>query len=136
MAITLTHGAAVLSLPPDLSWVNEFRWSAVAQAVERSITGALIVDVAARVGGRTITLRGQENTGWIDRAGLATLMTWASLPGQQFVLTHNGTARTVIFDHGTAEESNAIKQQQPVVDFSDPEPGDYYCNLEINLIEI
>lgn len=136
MSITLTNGSTTLELPPDLLWVNEFRWSEVSQSTERSVTGALLIDVAPRIGGRLITLAGRENYAWILRSGLETLKAWAALPEQQFTLTHNGVARTVIFDHGTAEESNAIKQVEPVVDFSDPEPSDYYCSLELNFLEV
>ncbi len=136
MSCTLTYGATVLDLPEDLLWTNEFRWSRVSQSVERSVTGALLVDVSTRTGGRQITLAGQEDSAWILRSGLETLQAWAALPGQQFTLIHNGVARTVIFDHGTAEESNAIKQVQPVVDFSDPEPTDYYCSLELSFLEV
>ena len=120
MPITLTLDSEVLELPEDLIWANEFQWSPVSQSTGRSITGALLVDVGTRIGGRQIMLRGSEDSAWILRSGLATLEAWAALPGQQFTLTHNGVARTVIFDHGTAEESNAIKQVQPVVDFSNP----------------
>lgn len=136
MSCTLTYGATVLELPADLLWANEFRWSAVSQSVDRSITGALLVDVATRTGGRPITLAGKEDSAWIKRSGLATLEAWAALPGQEFTLNHNGVARTVIFDHGTAEESNAIKQVQPVVGFSDPDPSDDYCSLELCFLEI
>ncbi|MCI5068418.1 hypothetical protein [Acidovorax sp.] len=135
MAITLTKDSTILELPEDLLWVNEFRWSAVSQATERSLTGALLIDVTPRVGGRLITLAGGVDYAWFERSGLETLYAWAALPEQQFTLTHNGVARTVIFDHGTAEESNAIKQVEPVIDYSDPEPDDYYCSLELNFLE-
>jgi hypothetical protein len=136
MAITLTKDSTTLELPEDLLWVNEFGFSQVSQATERSLTGAMLIDVAARVGGRRITLAGQEDSAWILRSGLESLQAWAALPGQQFTLTHNGVARTVVFDHGTDEESRAIRQVQPVIPYSDPEPSDYYCNLELNFLEI
>ena len=136
MAITLANGADILDLPPDLLWADEFRWSPVAQGTERSITGALLLDLNPRTGGRTITLQGKEDSAWILRSGLTTLLAWAALPGQQFTLTHNGVSRTVIFDHGTEEESRAIAQVEPVVDFSDPEPSDYYCSLTLRFLEI
>lgn len=136
MSCTLTYGATVLELPEDLLWTNEFRWSRVSQSVERSVTGALLLDVSTRTGGRQITLAGKEDSAWIQRSGLQTLEAWAELPGQQFTLTHNGVARTVIFDHGTAEESNAIKQLEPVIPYSDPEPGDNYCSLELSFLEV
>lgn len=135
MAITLSNGTTVLQLPPDLLWVNEFRWSSVSQATERALRGALLIDVAERVGGRPITLAGGLNE-WMLRADLEVLYTWVRLPGAQFTLTHNEVERTVIFDHGTGEESNAIKLVAPVVDYSDPEPSDYYCSLELNFLEL
>jgi len=136
MAITLARGSTVLELPQDLLWTNEYQWSPVIQSTERSITGALLVDAAARISGRLITLAGREDSAWILRSGLDTLRAWMALPGEQFVLTHNGVARTVIFDHGTGEVSGALRQVEPVIDFSDPEPSDYYCSLELNFIEI
>ena len=58
MAITLQNAGTTLALPPDLIWTDELLWSPVRQSTERSITGALIVDRAVRVGGRAITLQG------------------------------------------------------------------------------
>ncbi len=136
MPITLTLDSEVLELPGDLIWANEFQWSPVSQSTGRSITGALLVDVGTRTGGRQIMLRGSEDSAWILRSGLLTLQSWAALPGQTFTLSHNGVDRTVIFDHGSEEQSGAIKQVQPVIGFSDPEPGDHYCSLEINFLEL
>ena len=135
MSITLTLDSEVLELPEDLIWANEFQWSPVSQSTERSISGALLIDISTRTGGRKIVLRGSEDSAWIRRSGLLTLQAWAALAGQAFTLSHNGVDRTVIFDHGTDESSGAIKQVRPVVEYSDPEPGDHYCTLEINFLE-
>ena len=36
MAITLTHGATTLTLPPDLIWTDRFKWAAVEASHEYS----------------------------------------------------------------------------------------------------
>ena len=53
MAHTLTYLSTTLALPPHLLWVNEFAWQPVAMSAPRySLTGALIVESAARLAGR------------------------------------------------------------------------------------
>jgi len=136
MFITLANGATTLTLPPDLIWVDRLTWSPVAQATERSITGALIVDAAARTNGRAITLKGEGDSAWIELALLQTLRTWSETPGLQMQLTWGlDAARTVIFDHGSDETSNAMAMDA-VVAYSDPQDTDYYCNLVLRFLEI
>lgn len=130
MAIILTKGADSIALPPDLIWEDELRWSPIAQSKERSITGAWLVDVQARDGGRPITLTGTEKHAWLRRYEALTLRTWLALPEQVFTLTLNGTAYSVMFDHGTDEISHAF-EVAPVVEFSDPEPTDYLCSIAL-----
>lgn len=135
MAITLAKGAEQLTLPPDLIWEDELRWSPVAQSKERSITGAWLVDVQARDGGRPITLVGRERAGWLLRSGGLVLRAWQALPDQVFTLTWNGTAFAVMFDHGEGETSNAF-EMTPVLEYSDPEDGDYLCNVVLRFFEV
>lgn len=135
MSITLTKGIDSIALPPDLIWEDELRWSPVSQAKERSITGAWLIDVQARDGGRPITLTGRENTAWLRRADALTLIVWLALPEQVFTLTRDGVDLQVMFDHGTDETSNAL-QVTPVVEYSDPEPGDYLCNFVLRFFEV
>lgn len=132
MAITLTNGAASMALPPDLIWTNEFQWTPIVQASERSITGALILDTGVKTGGRPIVLQGAENTAWLLRAEARALLdAWVSLPGQVFTLTLNGRALQVVFDH----EAGPL-ELKPVVDYSDPIDNDYYCGATLRFLEI
>lgn len=135
MAISLTNGATSVALPPDLIWDDELRWSPVSQAKERSITGAWLVDVQARSGGRPITLLGRENSAWLRRADALNLIAWLALPGQIFTLERNGESFDVMFDHGTEEMSGAF-EVTPVVEFSDPESGDYLCNFVLRFFTV
>lgn len=130
MSITLTYAATDLSLPADLIWTDEHGWSAVEQRREYTITGALIVEAAAKQAGRSITLEGGEDFGWIAREDLATLTTWAALAGQVFTLNLHGVDRDVVFDH----EGGPI-QAAPIQDFSDPADDDRY-SIVLRLIEV
>ena len=131
MTINFIKDGSALSLPQDLIWSDELTWSAVAQAKER---GTLIVDAMARNGGQPITLTGEGNSAWIERSTLLTLKAWALIPGQRFTLELRGQTFTVIFDHGTEEETRAMAMSA-VVDYCDPEATDYYCSLTLRFIE-
>ena len=133
--ITLTKDTETLTLPQDLFWQDEFEWSPVAQAVEYSTNGALLVDIAVRQAGRSITLGGEGNSAWITRQDLQSLSNWAKLPGQVFTLDLRGQTFEVIFDHGTNEQTQAIAQAA-VVQFSDMTSTDFYCNLALRFLEI
>lgn len=134
MTITLTKDGTTLELPEDLIWSDELTWSAVAQSKERGIWGTLIVDAMARNGGRPITLVGDGDSAWITRGTLLTLNAWARIPGQRFTLQLLGQTFTVIFDHGTDEETRAMGMSA-VIEYSDPEETDYYCSLTLRFIE-
>lgn len=104
MAITLTYaGGPVLDLPRDLEWTDEFDWSPVAQTVSISITGALIVESAAQLSGRPVTLAGADDRAWITRAVLDQLRAWAAVPDRQMTLTlDDGRVFAVRFDQRQA----------------------------------
>lgn len=135
MTITLQKDSTPLVLPDDLIWADEFTWAAVAQATERGITGALILDAMLRNGGRPITLSGQGDSAWITRADLLTLQSWMLLPGQTFTLNLRGESFAVVFDHGTAEDTQAMAVQA-VIDYSDTHPDDYYCSLRLRFLTV
>lgn len=122
MTITLSDGAITLALDPDLLWEDEFVWAPVVQAVEYSVTGALVVDVGRRQTGRPVTLRAEDDSsGWMTRADMAQLQAWADVEGQQLTLMLRGAARTVLFRHHDGGPFEA----RPVVHFADPAPTDW-----------
>jgi hypothetical protein len=122
MSISLTNAGTTIALPADLQWTDEYAWQAVEQSVERSITGALIVQPAAKQGGRPITLAPlDERSGWITRATLEQLRAWAAVPGLALTLTLRGVARAVAFRH----QDTAI-EARPLVHFEDVQDTDNY----------
>lgn len=131
--ITLTVATTTLSLPDDLLWVDELAWSPVQQSVERSLTGALIVQQGLHQGGRPITLEPPAGalSSWISRADLEQLQAWAALPGLQLALLLRGASRTVIWRHHDGEVIDA----EPVMHWSDVQASDAYA-AKLKFMEI
>lgn len=132
MSITLTVGASTASLSADLLWQDEFEWHPVAQTVERSLTGALLVDVQQMTGGRPITLRGaDEKAAWTARSSVVLLQGWAATAGQVMTLTLRGSTYQVMWRHHDAPALEAT----PVTDYSDVVPDDWYrVNLKLMVV--
>jgi hypothetical protein len=130
MSYTLSNGTTTLTLPKHLLWLNEFDWRPVAMSAPRySLTGALLLESQLRQAGRPIELGGESS--WLTRADLLTLTGWAAVPGLQLSLVIRGEpARAVKFNHA----AGAI-EAAPVVEFSDPEPGDFY-RLVLRFLEV
>lgn len=126
MSITLTFGATALPLSEDFYWSDENAWVPVEQTAQRTVTGALIVSVATRIGGRPVTLVPDDGggllSGYTKRATLDTLRAWASVPGREMVLNLRGVNMAVIFRH---QDGNAI-DATPLVHYSDVDAADNY----------
>lgn len=129
---SLTYSGVTVALPDDLYWVDEFTWQPVVQTAERTITGALVLQQAARVAGRPITLRSfSESSGWVTRDSMTVLREWASVPQCEMVLSYRDTLFQVTWRH---HEGSAL-DASPVVWFSDATGDDYYT-ATLNLMEI
>lgn len=119
--ITLSDGVTILSLDPDLMWSDEFAWAQIEQAVERSVTGALIIHSATKVGGREITLMPpDEASAWMTRAVVEQLLIWEAAPEAALTLTLRGIAFPVVFRRHDGPPISA----SPVVFVADPQPGE------------
>ncbi|WP_322735651.1 hypothetical protein [Delftia tsuruhatensis] len=129
--ITLSDGTATLTLDPDLLWSDEDNWHPVQQNVQRTITGALDVQVAAMNKGRPITLEPEDDSSaWMQSATVEQLRNWAAVPGQQLVLTLRNETRTVILRH-----QDGGLEARPVVHYRDRVTTDWYLCV-IRLMEI
>lgn len=99
---------ASIALPDDLEWVDEFDYSRTAQQVDYALSGALIVEEAARLQGRPITLRswqsGNTYAALADRATVIALQAQADTPRDQAspmaLELPDGRTTTVLFRHG------------------------------------
>jgi hypothetical protein len=92
-----------IALPDDLYWSDESQYSAIAQTVQYSLTGALLIQEGVKQAGRYITLAGKEDMAWITRTTLEALIALANTPNTIMTLTmnvrHEGQASTTrVFD--------------------------------------
>lgn len=121
--ITLADNTTTLELSPDLLWSDEFNWHPVEQFAERTITGALVVMPAAKVGGRSITLEPEDDdSAWMTRDVMEQLRNWAAEPGKTLTLTLRETDFNVAFRH----QDGAGLEARPLIHFSEMDGTDYY----------
>ena len=112
-----------LTLPDDFLWVNEFDWSPVAQSVDRSLTGALMVFESEKAYGRSIVLGDGENS-WLTRAQLDLLFTLSENLTHKMPLTlADGRSFTVVFDRSEGSPIEAL----PILPSTAPSPTDFYA---------
>ena len=133
MSLTLADGTTTLTLNPDLYWSNENTWHPVQQAVERTITGAQVVQVTGMTKGRPITLEPiDDEAAWMTLADVTALRNWAAVPGKTMTLTLRGVAREVIFRH-----QDGGFEARPVLQYRDGHElsADFYL-CTIRLMEI
>ncbi len=83
---TTHHTLGSLIIPRGMVWVDEFDWHAVEKATDYGLTGKLLIDIAVRQAGRSITLQGVDDAGWIQRSVLQQLYTLAADPGATYAL--------------------------------------------------
>lgn len=131
MANTLTNGPVALELPDDMLWADEFDWRPVVQNTQYTVTGALVVEAAAKQAGRPITLQGGADYAWMPRSTLLTLQQWAAQPGLVLLLSIRGeAARSVVFDH-----QNGAIRATPIIDYADPGSTDDYA-VTLRFLEV
>lgn len=126
MSITLDG----IDLPADMEWSDQWTHSQVRQATEITLSGAVVIEEAARQGARPITLEGGAGASWITRATLDALHAAAQIAGKTMTLDYHGTAYTVRFRHA----DGAISARQ-VMRTENPGPDHYFEDITIRLME-
>lgn len=113
MTTSAHHTLGALQLPRSLIWVDEFDWNARVRAVERSITGAQIIDRSTRIAGRPITLQGVADHGWVRRSTLQSLWALVDSATEPLELTlADGREFHVIFAPDNPIEAEAIARAE------------------------
>jgi hypothetical protein len=131
VAKSLSDGVFTVMLPDDLKWTNEHSWSPVVQVTERTLTGALVINAGSVTSGQPMTLQSpDENSAWIKKVDLEQLKVWSYSPLQELTLIWPTGTRTVVFNH-----EQAPIEAELVVDYSDPDPDDFYT-ITLRLLDV
>lgn len=118
MSITLNG----VTLSGSMQWTDRHAYAPVAQEVLVTLGGNPVVFSKSLQGNRPITLVAQQDTGWITKAMLDSIIAMASVPGAVYTLDVHGEINNVMFAH----------HSPPAIDFSpltpkaNPQPDDYY----------
>ena len=124
MALTLDS----ITLPTDLIWIDEYAWTPVKQSINTAVNGGLIIEAAAALAGRPITLQGGDDYAWASKATLELLRLKQATPGLVMSLSLLDVTHSVIF----AQPGIEAKQIQ---DFSNPDSGDWNA-VTLKFIEL
>lgn len=117
-----------IALPTDLLWVDEYSWSPVKQTLTAAVDGTLVIEAAAALAGRPITLQGDTDYAWISRATLEALRLKQAQPGLVMVLTLLGETHNVLFNQPGITA-------KLIVDYSNPAAEDIY-SVTLKFIEV
>ena len=123
MAVTLGG----ISLP-DFVIDQEFAWTGVESAVDRTVGGAPIV-WEREISGEALDLVGTVDMAWATRATIQAVRNLAAVPRATYTLDYEGTEYTVRFRN----EDGAI-EAEPLVPRPNHEDTDYYRNVRIRLM--
>ena len=122
-----------ITLTDDLLWINEFEWNPVDQTIERSLTGALLVQEGQLTHGRPIVLSGNGEAGWVSRLTVKNLFALSKAANKTMTLTLSDNRQfSVIFDR-----SNGVPvEAQQVLPFAYPEDNEqYFVTLRLLTIQ-
>jgi hypothetical protein len=122
-----------VTLPDGLVWVDEYAWSPISSEVAITLGGSVVIQQAAQLKGRPITLAGTDRHGWATRSTVAALQALADVAGATYTLTLPGPRTyTVAWRHEGGAALEAV-QVDPV---EDPASTDWYSNLQLRLMEV
>ncbi len=121
-----------ITLPDDLLWINEFEWNPVEQTIERSLTGALLVQEGQLMHGRPIILSGNGEAGWVSRLTVKNLFALSKAANKTMNLTLPDNRQfSVIFDRSNGTPVEA----QQALPFAYPNDDDQYL-LQLKLLTV
>jgi hypothetical protein len=118
-----------IALPDDLIWIDEYDHTPITQTVSKAVDGSLIIEAATQAKGRPITLKGDEDAAWIDRATLELVRAKQYQPALSMTLTMRGVNYSVLFVQPGGIEA------KPVIDYNLPGAEDWY-SITLKFFEV
>lgn len=124
-------------LSDDLEWVDELTWGPVAQQVEVTAGGSLLVEESAQLKGRPITLQsGQDGStywGVATRATVEALRALANAASSSAMTLELADGRTfpVRWRHAAGGF-----EARPIRDAVLPQPSDFHYLITLRLFEV
>lgn len=118
-----------LILPPELIWVDRFKWSGVYQGSSTTLGGKTIIQSIAAQNGRPITLSASASQGWLTLAQVEALINLSVIPEAHYLFEYHGFSANIVFAHHTPPAVD----MEPFV--NGEEPSDFHFGT-IKLITI
>ena len=128
-----------VDLPKDLVWNDELNWTPVAQDVEWSLSGALLIQEGVKLKGRSITLVAPSNMVWITRAQGLTLQQMNNTAGMvmTFSFLDSTNRSNVLFSYNTMfRHAEGGLDLENIKDFDAFEATAWYTIKSIKLMEV
>ncbi len=101
-----------VTLSGSLQWTDRFSYTPVAQEVLTTLGGNPVVYSKSLHGNRPVTLVATEDTGWLTKSMVDSIIAIASVPGGVYTLNFHGEVLSVAFAH----------HQSPAIDLTPLQP--------------
>lgn len=129
----LNDGITTIELNDDLRWIDEFGFSPITQNIERTISGAQVIQEGVLIKGRPITLSGGVGV-WMPKSVLNQLYDMAMQPNVTATLTMaDGRVFKVTFNRNGTESPI---RGEPVHRQTIESDATMYENITLKLMEI
>jgi len=121
-----------ITLPAGLVWSDKYNWTPVSQSVDISLTGALVIQEAAQLAGRPITLAGGDQFCWAPRADIDALYATLQTAGATMTLDLGADGSHQVIWRRDAQPLEVV----PVVAYSDPNADTQYVINALRFLKV
>lgn len=121
-----------INLPDGLHWADKYNWTPVSQSVDISLTGTLVIQEAAQLAGRPITLAGGDRFCWAPRTVIDALYATLQTAGLTMTLDLGVDGSHQVIWRRDKESLEVA----PVVAYSDPVAETQYVINALRFLKV